>query len=419
MRVNLTRDAQAHDTMPDWQPWHVQNGRLALISNNGVWTMDSDGTHRYDLIPAQTPPVTTSLRDVQWSATGTLVAVVTGDGFIFVVDPLGQPSLSNQYSVDKALSVSWFPDDRGIAFGGSDQAPNLSDQEIYSQEKGSANAVNLTNTPNIDELWPAVSPDGSTIAFISDQEPLSNPPTRGNGLGIWTMDFDGNNRQFVTTLQSQSFIFAIDGHPLSWSPDGKELAYTSGQDVWTIGKDGQNPHNLTNDGLLQFDVSWSPDGKLIAFDQGALNSNFQIWTIDPNSGHRTRVSQSNDNQDAVPTWQPLWAPGSDSYFAWGDNNCSGKPQPSSLLPTLQSIAGLNASHVPGCPWIGESGITSTNIPTVWGDTDCSTKLDAGDIIAGLKYALEIGPFLPAGSQPAGNISLCPPIGTYSQWVPTG
>ncbi len=418
-RVNLTHDAQAHDTIPDWQPWHVQNGRLAFISNSAVWTMDSDGTHRRDLIPAQTPAVTTSLRDVQWSATGTLVAVVTGDGFIFVVDALGQPSLSNQYSADKALSVSWFPGDQGIAFGGSDQALNSTDQEIYSMAKGSNNPVDLTNTPNIDELWPVVSPDGSTIAFISDQQPFSDPPTPGTSNGIWTMDSDGNNRKFVTTLQSQSFISTIEGHPLSWSPDGSQLAYSNGLDVWTIGANGSNPRNLTNDALFQFDVSWSPDGKLIAFDQGTLGGSFDIWSIDPQSGHRTRVSQSTDNADAIPAWQPLWAPGSDSYFPWGDNNCSGKPQPSSLLPTLQSIAGLNVSHVPGCPWIGESGITATNIPTVWGDTDCSTKLDAGDIIAGLQYALEIGPYLPSDSQPAGNIRFCPPVGIYSQWIPTG
>jgi dipeptidyl aminopeptidase/acylaminoacyl peptidase len=380
--------------------------------------MDADGTHRHDLIPGQTAGGSSSLRDIQWSATGTLLAVVTGDGFIFVVDALGQPSLPNEYSVDKALSMSWFPGDQGIVFGGSDQAPNSSDQEIYSQQKGSNSPVDLTNTPNVDDLWPAVSPDGSTIAFISDQQPFSDPPTRGNSLGIWTMDFDGLNRQFVTTLLSQNFIFAIGGHPLFWSPDGSQLAYTSGQDVWTIGKDGQNPHNLTNDALLQVDVSWSPDGKLIAFDQGTFGGNFQIWTIDPISGHRTGVSGSNDHEDAIPSWQPLWAPGSDSYFPWGDNSCGGKPQPSSLLPTLQSIAGATVTHVPGCPWIGESGITSTNIPTIWGDTNCSTKLDAGDIIAGLQYALEIGPYLPGGSQPAGIISLCPPIGAYSQWIPT-
>ncbi len=35
-RVNLTHDAQAHDTMPDWQPWHVQNGRLAFMVDEGI-----------------------------------------------------------------------------------------------------------------------------------------------------------------------------------------------------------------------------------------------------------------------------------------------------------------------------------------------------------------------------------------------
>ncbi len=108
---------------------------------------------------------------------------------------------------------------------------------------------------------------------------------------------------------------------------------------------------------------------------------------------------------------------SDKYYVIGDNLCSGKAGLTDLLATLKELADIPLKHQPGCPWLGEHAVTSLGNEAIWGDTNCSDSLGPDDVIDGLKYALEMGPYAPE-SQPAGFVG-CPPIGSYLQWIPTG
>lgn len=71
-------------------------------------------------------------------------------------------------------------------------------------------ARNLTNTPDLHELYPHASPDGSRIAFVVDT---------GEGAerqrAVWMMNVDGSGRTLV----------AADGRQPCWSPDGTRIAY--------------------------------------------------------------------------------------------------------------------------------------------------------------------------------------------------
>jgi Tol biopolymer transport system component len=70
--------------------------------------------------------------------------------------------------------------------------------------------VNLTRTPEVNELYPKVSPDGSKIAFVIDQ---------GKGeatvRSVYYMNFDGTGRTLVAT----------NARWPCWSPDGQAIAY--------------------------------------------------------------------------------------------------------------------------------------------------------------------------------------------------
>jgi hypothetical protein len=232
------------------------------------------------------------------------------------------------------------------------------------------------------------------------------------------MDFDGLDRQFVTTVQvAAGSISFFRGNQIAWSPDGSKLAYISGADIWTVEPNGDNATNLTDDALLQSGVSWSLDGQLIAFDQTASSSfGSTIWTIDPVSHHRTRFSPTDDSI-TLPVWQTIWGVNSDKYYVIGDNLCSGKAGLPDLLATLKELADIPGIHQPGCPWLSEQAVTSLGNDAIWGDTDCSGSLGTDDVIDGLEYALEIGAYFPK-AQPVG-FSGCPPIGSYLQWIPTG
>jgi Tol biopolymer transport system component len=406
-RRNLTNDAGAHDTMPDWQPWLVQTGRLAFVdedSQRSIAFADADGKHFHNSFGGSNDDI----QDMDYAPNGTLISVVRNASLEFY-DSLGESAgFLLGYPADPA-SAAWFPDSQHMVEG---TLPG----ELYDVSP-IGGGIDLTNTMNVYEFAPAVSPDGLRIAFLTDQAVGSDPPTAGPSLGLWTMDFDGLDRQFVTTVQVTPGLFTFfHGNQIVWSPNGTKLAYISSSDVWTVEPNGDNATNLTDDALIQSDVSWSPDGQLIAFDQIASSAfDSTIWTIDPVNHHRTRFSPTDDSI-ILPVWQPIWGVNSDKYYVIGDNLCSGKAGLPDLLATLKALANIPSKHQPGCPWLGEHALTSLGNEAIWGDTDCSDSLGPDDVIDGLQYALEMGPYTPE-TQPAGFTG-CPPIGSYLQWIPT-
>ncbi len=93
---------------------------------------------------------------------------------------------------------------------------------------------------------PAPSRDGSRIAFMS----LGRG---GNNWEIWVMGADGSNPQRLTENGNN------DGLP-AWSPDGQSIAYVSDQGgvwaIWVMNADGSGQRKLV-------DMNGSPDGKVL------------------------------------------------------------------------------------------------------------------------------------------------------------
>jgi WD40 repeat protein len=130
--------------------------------------------------------------------------------------------------------------------------------ELYLINSDGSNPVNLTNTPDIDELYPHTSPDGSKICFVADEGTGKN-----RVRNVYYINIDGTGRVKVADNARQS----------CWSPDGKTIAYLKGEferynmkDYATKGisfydletrkhREHQNKslHHLYN-------ICWSPDG---------------------------------------------------------------------------------------------------------------------------------------------------------------
>jgi len=152
----------------------------------------------------------------------------------------------------------------------------------------------VTPTVSFSNEFPAVSPDGQTVAFMSD---------RDNDPEIYTMGIDGSNPRRLTHSPGR------DAHP-SWSPDGKHIVFQSPRgdsqpQIYTMDADGANPVKLTNNGMFSGVAVYSPDGSQILYQVNASPSldsaHWQIYVMRSDGSGQRNLSHNAWN-DQVPRW---------------------------------------------------------------------------------------------------------------------
>jgi serine/threonine protein kinase len=117
-----------------------------------------------------------------------------------------------------------------------------------------------------EEIDPAISPDGRSIALVSN---------RSGHWDLWTGSADG------TGLRELAVESLLPFHP-AWSLDSQEIAFESQasgkSEIWLVSAAGGLPRRLvTMPGGAEV-PSWSRDGKRILFYTNAAGSR-QIWEV--------------------------------------------------------------------------------------------------------------------------------------------
>ena len=121
---------------------------------------------------------------------------------------------------------------------------------------------------------PSVSPDGSEIAFAS-------------GGDIWTVASNGGDAHLLVSHP------ATESKPL-YSPDGKKLAFVSTRtgngDIYLLTIDTGDLKRLTFDDSADLLDAWSSDGRWIYFTSGSLEMGSDILRVSSDGGTPMRVS---------------------------------------------------------------------------------------------------------------------------------
>jgi TolB protein len=172
-----------------------------------------------------------------------------------------------------------------------------------------------------DDIHPALSPDGSIVAFSS----------RRNGYwDLYMLNLlDGEILRVTDTPE-------YDGAP-AWSPDGKWLVYESYQEgqfdlyIQSVQDLNTDPIRLTEDPGVDSMPHWSPDGRRIAFVSSRTGEE-EIWiaNLDQANDRFENISRSIDTIDGTPRWSPdgrtlVWASqkdGASTLMLWNQEDPS-------------------------------------------------------------------------------------------------
>jgi Tol biopolymer transport system component len=141
--------------------------------------------------------------------------------------------------------------------------------EVYIEDITATVSRRVTNSGGQDDQ-PALSPDGSTIVFVSN---------RSGAPRLWSVPapaLDAVTFDAPSALSTGSDSAIPEVAP-AWSPDGTTLAFSSARtgtsQIFTMPAAGGSAVQVTNEVAGAFNPTWSADGSTILFTSatGVLN----------------------------------------------------------------------------------------------------------------------------------------------------
>jgi dipeptidyl aminopeptidase/acylaminoacyl peptidase len=212
----------------------------------------------------------------------------------------GRRQLTNTPDITEQ-EPAWSPDGSRIVFAADASGTDTTtDLEIWVMNADGTRLTQLTNNADGErDTQPAWSPLGNRIAFLNE----GDPDNKDGNSNIYVMDTNPTTDD-ATNLTPNDFttnpVYQYNDEDPSWSPDGKQITYSTVHDVWKMPSDDGDPKtNLTDGTGGGIHPAWSPDGNRIVYASG-----FDIYVMNTNGGNKTPVDTTS-RKDEKPDWQPI------------------------------------------------------------------------------------------------------------------
>lgn len=265
-------------------------GELRLVDASGTVTSALDGF---------TP-------SADWSPDGTRLAFLRQSAaerglFVAALDGTGVRMVARQPAGENWASVTWV---------------SSSDVVLYSlAARSSSWSIHVLPV------------DGGSERLLVQQADLNLPPALQPGGSLLAYSTFTLRRAVVDVRTGVSQLLPVTGAELAWSPDGSVLAVPRADGIDVIGPDGSDRRTVLPVRALRSEASvqwltWSPDGRRIAFTRRQLFPELQnrygtparteIWSVGADGSGLARLTGVADDElyagGTTGSFRPSWWP---------------------------------------------------------------------------------------------------------------
>ncbi|MCB9135517.1 MAG: S9 family peptidase [Anaerolineales bacterium] len=277
-RVSTNRGLVAYwsDEIPQWSPdsnWLAFTiaGHVHIISREGGVPLKITGFTDVASSPVWMPDSFHLLVSVERDDAIQLLLTDRAGSWprALVADPRGDVFDARPSPDGKQVAYVWRPFD------------DLNRLDVRLVEIETGNSRELVGKPKIRAWSPRWSPDGNTLAFLTEQPEFNE---------VWLVNPNGDRLRQLTRLSH-------DVGDLAWSPDGTRLAGTVNRngsfDLVLVDAETGTPTFLGPNGGYHSRPNWSSDGKFLTIERETPTQPPDLYRVDVNTHAVTQLTFSN------------------------------------------------------------------------------------------------------------------------------